>query len=181
MTVRREGGTQEQPVPEAQRRAPAISDAQAAELVRLGVQIEQHYGLPMDIEWALAAGGLAILQARPITALPEPELPPPTEWKLPDPKPMYFRSSITEELPDPLTPLFATLGVRIIGIGSARLFNMLLGEGTAQDDMFLTVNGYGYYKMRVTLRVVWGFVRALVVFWPELVRGEQRWRDAHGG
>ena len=71
MTVRASnGGTEEQPVPEALRRAPVLDDEAAAELVRLAVQIEELYGMPMDIEWALADGALAIVQARPITALP---------------------------------------------------------------------------------------------------------------
>ena len=65
------GGTEEQPVPEALRRAPVLDDRTAAELMRLGVQIEELYGMPMDIEWALADGALSIVQARPITALPD--------------------------------------------------------------------------------------------------------------
>ena len=95
MTVRLESGTQEQPVPEDKRRAPVLDDEQAAELVRLGVQIEHLYGMPMDIEWTLAEGavchrpgaahhGLARLPATAESA--EPEAPIPTEWKLPDPK-----------------------------------------------------------------------------------------------
>jgi phosphohistidine swiveling domain-containing protein len=71
MTVRVEGGTETKPVPEDLRRAPVLDDAQTAELVRLGVQIEELYGDPRDIEWALADGEFAILQARPITTLRE--------------------------------------------------------------------------------------------------------------
>ena len=36
------------------------------ELARLGGTIEDLYGVPMDIEWAIAGGRFAILQARPI-------------------------------------------------------------------------------------------------------------------
>jgi pyruvate,water dikinase len=65
------------------RRAPVLNDAQAAALARLGAQIERLYEMPMDIEWAWADGRIAILQARPITALPPepsaPPIPPPTE------------------------------------------------------------------------------------------------------
>ena len=53
MTVRIDGGTEEQPVPVAQRQAPSLNDAQVAELAQLGTQIETLYGMPMDIEWAL--------------------------------------------------------------------------------------------------------------------------------
>ncbi len=83
MTVRIEGGTKEQPVPEAMRRAPVLSDSEASELAKFGGQIERLYGVPMDIEWTLVEEKFAIVQARPITALPEPELPVPTEWNCP--------------------------------------------------------------------------------------------------
>jgi len=44
-----------------------LTDAQIAELARLGEQIEAHYGRPQDIEWAWAGGRCQVLQARPIT------------------------------------------------------------------------------------------------------------------
>ncbi|MBL8056682.1 MAG: hypothetical protein JNK29_08285, partial [Anaerolineales bacterium] len=180
MTVRAAAGTTEQPVPEARRRAPVLDEAQAAALMRLGVQIEQLYGRPMDIEWALAPGGFAILQARPITALPE-AAPPPAAWNRPDPRAMCFRGSITEQLPDPLTPLFGTLGRRLISRGTADLFNWLFGAGTVTGEMVITINGYAYYQMRLSPRLLWGMLRAVVQFWPVFKRSEARWRDeAHG-
>ncbi|ASN51000.1 PEP/pyruvate-binding domain-containing protein [Sinomonas sp. R1AF57] len=53
-----------------------LSDAAAHELARLAVRVEQHFGVPQDIEWALAEGRISLLQARPMTALPlePPEL-----------------------------------------------------------------------------------------------------------
>ncbi len=44
-------------------------------LASLGVAIQRHFGVPRDMEWAWANGKPFILQARPITALPE-LLPP---------------------------------------------------------------------------------------------------------
>ncbi len=41
------------------------------ELVKLGQHIEKLFGVPQDIEWAYADGRCFILQARPLTALPE--------------------------------------------------------------------------------------------------------------
>jgi phosphoenolpyruvate synthase/pyruvate phosphate dikinase len=55
-------------------------DEMAAELARYGARIEELYGTPQDIEWALSDGELFIVQARPITALPEPMADPPTDW-----------------------------------------------------------------------------------------------------
>jgi rifampicin phosphotransferase len=54
---------------------PILSDKTLYDLARLARSIEQHFGSPQDIEWALAKGKLSILQARPITALPEPVQP----------------------------------------------------------------------------------------------------------
>jgi pyruvate,water dikinase len=56
-------------VPPERRRKEKLSDAQAAELARLGVRVEAHYGAPQDIEWAWAEGAFWLLQARPVTTL----------------------------------------------------------------------------------------------------------------
>lgn len=69
MTVRTESGTSEQPVPDHLKKAPVLSDKQAAELAQLGVKIEKLYNTPMDIEWVLSKGRFAIVQARPITTM----------------------------------------------------------------------------------------------------------------
>src|SRR5882672_7153591 len=54
---------------EADRSRFCLSDADVIELARFAVKIEEHYGRPMDIEWAKdgADGKLYILQARPET------------------------------------------------------------------------------------------------------------------
>ncbi len=67
------GGTREQPVPEAARETPCLTDADVLALARIGKRIERHYGCPQDIEWAIgprAGGGsesLFLLQSRPET------------------------------------------------------------------------------------------------------------------
>ena len=49
---------------------PLLGQEQISELVRLGARVAAHFGRPQDIEWALAGGSVALLQARPMTALP---------------------------------------------------------------------------------------------------------------
>lgn len=71
MIARVDGGTAERPVPENLRRVAVLRDDQVIELAQFGARIEELYGMPMDIEWAFAENRLAIVQARPITALPE--------------------------------------------------------------------------------------------------------------
>ena len=50
---------------------PVLPDRALRRLARLGVAIERHFERPQDVEWAWASGELFILQARPITVLPE--------------------------------------------------------------------------------------------------------------
>ena len=56
-------------VPEAERRRFCLDDEDLVMLARQALLIEEHYGRPMDIEWARdgASGELFILQARPET------------------------------------------------------------------------------------------------------------------
>ncbi len=56
-------------VPAADRNRFSITDDDAIELARFAVEIERHYGRPMDIEWGKDGldGKLYILQARPET------------------------------------------------------------------------------------------------------------------
>ncbi|MCY1676097.1 PEP-utilizing enzyme [Pseudarthrobacter sp. SL88] len=47
-----------------------LTDRQAADLARLGLKAEQHFGAPQDLEWAISRGGaLWLTQSRPITTL----------------------------------------------------------------------------------------------------------------
>ncbi|WP_194410310.1 PEP/pyruvate-binding domain-containing protein [Microbacterium cremeum] len=54
--------------------AGRLDDAVLDELVRLGGEVERHFGRPQDIEWAVESGRVHLLQARPMTALPPPPL-----------------------------------------------------------------------------------------------------------
>lgn len=63
-------------VPDPDRRRPTLDDATATRLAGLGRSIAAVLGGPQDVEWALVAGDLWVLQARPTTAvLPEPQPP----------------------------------------------------------------------------------------------------------
>ena len=71
-------------------------------------EIETHYGMPMDIEWAISDGEIAILQARPITNLPPAPLQD-VRWDPPRPNTIWMRRQIVEHMPEPLSPLFDEL------------------------------------------------------------------------
>jgi rifampicin phosphotransferase len=148
MTVPAQQRTQELAVPDEQRRKPVLSPAEAAELAAYGTRIENHYGAPQDIEWARADGQFFIVQARPITALPEVEASMPTDWTVPEPTAMYVRASIVEQLPDPLSPLFADMIDGAVTRSLQSLFHELLDQDLIRDDDvgLPTVNGYAYYR-----------------------------------
>ena len=180
MTVYVEGGTEEKPVPEARRMRPVLDDKGAVELARYGARIEKLYGAPQDIEWALASGEFFILQARPITALPE--VRPPTDWTVPDPKGFYSRGSIVELLPDPLTPLFASLAPEPVGQTIKRIGYELLDADifTEMEISLATINGYAYYYMRLTPRATWQILRMVPGALRQMIvrqAGERLWRE----
>jgi rifampicin phosphotransferase len=71
------GGTEQVASTQKTVSATALSLQALRKLSKLGIDIERHYGVPQDIEWAWVqdkakTGEFLILQARPMTALPEP-------------------------------------------------------------------------------------------------------------
>ena len=126
---------------------------------------------------------VAIVQSRPITALPEPAADPPTDWSVPDPTAFYVRASIVEQLPDPLTPLFADLVDGSVDPVAAGLLGraprrQLLRAG---DLGLPTINGYAYYRYtprgmaRITLRITPAALPAPPG--DPRARAATRWRD----
>ncbi len=69
-------GVREEEVPSEERTQPSLADGQLATLGRYGQIIEDHFGEPQDIEFAVDEGGqICLLQARPLTLLtPESEV-----------------------------------------------------------------------------------------------------------
>jgi rifampicin phosphotransferase len=92
----------------------AITADQAGQIATLARRVHAHLGGPQDLEWAIATdptlggsahgavGGLWLLQARPMTALPDP-----VDWTPPAPGYWMRNLRLGEWLPDPMTPLFA--------------------------------------------------------------------------
>ncbi len=65
------GETVERPVPEDRREERVLSDSELNELLALGEEIEDYYGEPQDVEWAIADDTVYLLQSRPITTIAE--------------------------------------------------------------------------------------------------------------
>jgi len=67
----------------------SLTPEQAAKVAELALAIEARNGFPQDIEWALAGGNIYLLQARPVTSIPE----------------RWTRDESAERFPNPVTPL----------------------------------------------------------------------------
>ncbi len=156
MTIRMESGTREAAVPDAKKAKAVLSNLQAAELARLGLEIEKLYGIPMDIEWTLLDNRFAIVQARPITALPEV-----LDWPLPHPKAMLARGSFAEFVPEPVSTLFATLAIPIARKTTARLMNMI-GQNDEISYLMEVLNDYVYIGFVFSPRMIWSMMKASV-------------------
>lgn len=79
----------------------ALDQVQVREIAELARAIERLFGSAQDVEWALAGGRVAVLQARPITALPvAPHIEAPAAG---------FWQKDTSHFPTPLTPFGASV------------------------------------------------------------------------
>ncbi|MCM1047092.1 MAG: PEP-utilizing enzyme [Clostridiales bacterium] len=64
-----QSGTKEVPVAPEKRNVLCLSEEEVKALCKAAVDVENYYGCPMDIEWAIRGGNAYILQARAITTL----------------------------------------------------------------------------------------------------------------
>lgn len=101
--------------------------------------------MPMDVEWALEKDKLYIVQARPITVLPP-------EWVLPEKDVTYTKGSLAEHLPNPVTPLFATLGLEIVNRASELLWVDMFDKSAKkllpENGAYTIINGYVYLSAK---------------------------------
>lgn len=67
-------------IPAALRDRDPLDEARVREIAALGRRIAEHLGGPVDVEWAVDAAGVHVLQARPLTAaLPRPPIDAPDD------------------------------------------------------------------------------------------------------
>ena len=170
MTMQSEHGVHQAPVPEPQTKQAVLTRARAAELARLGEKIEAFYGMPMDIEWTLRRDVFAIVQARPITALPP-------EWKRPVPKAMYTRASLAEQIPNPVTPLFATLGLRAVNQATVEFGQSMSLDALDIEYQYRPINGYVFMGFLMKGKALWGITTlGLKSFTYLLAQSIPRWQ-----
>ncbi len=125
-----------------------LSKEQAMQVAELARKAEATFGAPQDIEWAIDADGLHILQSRPITTALLP--PPQTDTALT----IFDNSNIVESYPGMVSPLTYSFAVHVYA-RVYRAFMALLGvsdttiEANASifGNMLGRVDGRVYYNL----------------------------------
>lgn len=147
-------GTEERPVEGSKRQAQVLEAVQAIELAKLGVQIEQYYGGPQDIEWCLANDKFYIVQARPITTLPSE----PVRWESPISGAKWLKDlQAGEWATEPLSPLGGTTSFVAMITTRQRKLPM------QRFPWHALINGWLY--VRADFRVLWLFTAPLGLLW----------------
>lgn len=150
--------------------AESLYDKEAIWIYKLTKRVEKHYHQPMDIEWAIEGNSLYLLQARPITTA---EIP--FRWNVgPMPKgTLLARGGIVESMPQPLQPLYADYAQKHVVTTLLNLMERFFGKSASKvvnSLSFPVINGYGYYKMRLTLSFYWTVIikaRSLMALFKE--------------
>ena len=141
------------------RAAACLTPAQAAAVAAVARAVEAEAGFPQDVEWAMDADGVQVLQARPVTALP-------ARWT---------RDESAERFPNPVTPLawdFAEAGFHDALAASF----IRMGLQPLRAKWFTAFDGYVYGNQTAVdlyigrSLVPAGSVDALRAALPELVR-----------
>ena len=161
-----------------------LDQATVLGLAALGRRVARHFDGPQDIEWAIAGGRIQLLQARPVTAVAESRGEIPRQWHVPRTDALYFRASIIEQLPDPLTPLFADMAPPAVVGGLTGLLRSIMptvrADWQPEGIDFVTINGYAYYEY--SIRAFWELTKLTPKVFPYLMGDERnhlvdRWRD----
>ncbi|MDO8883083.1 PEP/pyruvate-binding domain-containing protein, partial [Pseudotabrizicola sp.] len=126
-----------------------LTQAQAQDIAALARRAETVFGAPQDIEWAIDAQGLHILQSRPITTALLPLANPDTALTI------FDNSNIVESYPGMVSPLTYSFAVHVYA-RVYRAFVALLGVPQTTIDANAAV--FGNMLGRVDGRVYYNLV-----------------------
>lgn len=119
----------------------ALSAQQAIDVAHLAREVEGTLGPPQDIEWAIKAGKVWLLQARPITALDESVEPVPVPVEVPP----GFWEREASHAPLPWTPFTRSVGFPFRNEATLRLFARF---GILLETLeFAEIGGWEYIRL----------------------------------
>jgi pyruvate,water dikinase len=139
------GGTRERAVRPEHAQSLCLSDAMASHLAEFGRQIERTFGIPQDIEWAVAGDQVWLLQARSVT----------TKIAAPDPadRQVWSNTNAGEVLPGVLTPMTFSLVRRIVG-ALVEMFFVRLAVEVGDAPVLGLIAGRAYFNMNTFMAVM---------------------------
>jgi phosphohistidine swiveling domain-containing protein len=127
----------------------ALADDEARQIAALVRRIAEAEGTPQDVEWAIDADGLWLLQARPMTALA-----PQTSWESPIPGAKWVRDlQAAEWATEPLSPLGATTTFEAMAVARER-FRGWPPIPKSFEPGHILINGWLYMRLGGPLRTV---------------------------
>lgn len=121
--------------------------------------------------------GQVILEAAGEDSRDAPALP--TEWIRPHPKAVYARGSLAEHLSNPVTPLFATLGLRAVNQATYELAEGLDFDALNAEYQYRVINGYVYMGFITSPRILIPMLMASGSALSKMFkRSRERWLEA---
>jgi len=119
---------------------PSIEAEEARAVADIARRIAELRGAPHDIEWAIERGTVFVLQARPMTALPDDLrwVAPPGAWA------RHFR--LGEWIGDPVTPLFESWLLTTMEETMHGEYSRIVGQ-PAPRPLHAVVNGWYFYSL----------------------------------
>ncbi len=120
------------------------------ELSALAAKVEDVFGRPQDIEWSMESGRIWLLQARPITALPDAKK---DDWEAHQ---VYSNVNAGEVMPDVVTPMTHS----VIDVVLSRLFEVFFRIiGLEMEPMALIgrVTGRLYFNVNAVIAMLISF------------------------
>ena len=154
-------GTKTRELAETERERLSLEEPMLRELAALALHVESHFGVPQDIEWAVADGStlpgggpshaIFLLQSRPITNLPPAPLRD-VKWEPEETGAQEKRDQVVEFMPGPLSPLFKDLYLRAVDLGfymmrqhnDAQQYRQLAKVFGGEHPGHAVINGYAY-------------------------------------
>jgi phosphohistidine swiveling domain-containing protein len=153
----------------------AIDAEQASAVAELARTVERHFDSPQDVEWALAGDEISLLQTRPITALPDAQIPVPIHV------PEGFWEREASHYPEPLSPFMRAIEIPAQNAAFRRAFAEfgVLLEGLE----FREIGGWMYQRAvplggKDSKAPPWWLLGLLARIVPELRRRIEVCRDA---
>lgn len=153
--AREDGLVVEEPVPDALRREPVLGEAALAELRRVGERLEEHFGVPQDVEWARVDGVLYLLQSRPVTGLSAVARRRPRRRGAPMARAriVWSNANVGEALPGVATPLTWSVLSGFADLGFRRAFGALGCQVPRDAELVGSFRGRIYLNLSEFTRI----------------------------